>query len=201
MPRIPAILCLLVMLAGCATQPAPKPAPAAPPKPAPTAKAETPNTGVKRTANAWTINQAGLEIIESAEGLRLKAYQLAGQWLIGYGHARGVKAGMTITKAQAEEFLRQDASLCGGTVASAVTEPVTRNEFSAMVSLCYNIGPKTFEGSSVVAKLNTGDHAGAADAFLAWNKARVNGVKTEVPFLTVRRKKERALFLQAPAMS
>ena len=197
------VLCLLVALTACATQPtpAPAPSPAPVPKPAPVAAQEKPATGLKRTANAWTINEEGLAIIESAEGLRLTAYQLAGQWLIGYGHSRGVTPGMTITKAQAEQFLRQDVSLCEGSVASAITEPITQNEFSAMVSLCYNIGHQTFERSSVVTKLNAGDHAGAADAFLAWNKAKVNGVKTEVPNLTARRQKERALFLEEPATS
>lgn len=200
MPRLPAILCVLAVLTACATQPKPQPAPAPPQQPAkPAENIPAPNTGVKRTANAWTINQAGLEIIESSEGLRLTAYQLSGQWLIGYGHARGVTAGMTITKEQAEQFLRQDVSLCEGSVAAAVTEPITQNEFSAMVSLCYNIGHQTFERSSVVAKLNGGDHAGAADAFLVWNKAKVNGVKTEMPNLTARRQKERALFLEATA--
>ncbi|HXZ69019.1 MAG TPA: lysozyme [Alphaproteobacteria bacterium] len=201
MARRLSVLCLLAALTACATQPAPAPAPAPvpAPKPAPAAAQEKPTTGLKRTANAWTINQEGLAIIESAEGLRLSAYQLAGQWLIGYGHARGVTAGMTITKAQAEQFLRQDVSLCEGSVAAAVTEPITQNEFSAMVSLCYNIGHQTFERSSVVMKLNAGDHGGAADAFLGWNKAKVNGVKTEVPYLTARRQKERALFLKEPA--
>jgi lysozyme len=203
MLRPVSVLCLLAALAACATQPpaAPPPlsVPSPTPKPAPVAAQEKPSTGPKRTANAWTINEAGLAIIESAEGLKLTAYQLAGQWLIGYGHARGVTAGMTITKAQAKQFLRQDVSLCEGSVASAVTEPITQNEFSAMVSLCYNIGHQTFERSSVVTKLNAGDHAGAADAFLGWNKAKVNGVKTAVPYLTARREKERALFLQEPA--
>jgi lysozyme len=199
MLRSIAVLSLLAMLTACATQPAPSPT--APPPPAPVAKAESPAIGTKRTANAWTINEEGLAIIESSEGLRLTAYELAGQWLIGYGHARGVTAGMTITKEQAEQFLRQDVSLCEGSVAAAVTEPVTRNEFSAMVSLCYNIGHQTYERSSVVSKLNAGDHAAAADGFLAWNKAKVNGVKTEVPYLTARRQKERALFLEEPATS
>ncbi len=49
-----------------------------------------------------TINDAGLNLIKSFEGLRLDAYRdVAGIWTIGYGHIRGVSEGMTITEEQA----------------------------------------------------------------------------------------------------
>jgi len=51
---------------------------------------------------ARQINDAGLQLIASSEGLRLSAYQdVAGIWTIGYGHIRGVGRGMTITDDQA----------------------------------------------------------------------------------------------------
>ena len=186
----------LLVVASCAT--APKPAPAPAPAPAPVAQpapAPAP-TGGQRAASAWKTNEAGLTIIEEAEGLRLEAYQLAGQWLIGYGHAKGVKAGQTITREQAQAFLQEDVIMCEAVVADSVKVPVTKNEYSAMVSLCYNIGPQSFSRSSVVSKLNGGDRVGAADSFLLWNKATIGGVRQAVPYLTARREKERALFLQ-----
>ena len=55
------------------------------------------------------IGQAGLNLIKQFEGCRLTAYQCsAGVWTIGYGHTAAVKKGQTITKEQAEEYLRQD---------------------------------------------------------------------------------------------
>ena len=56
-----------------------------------------------------TTNQAGLQLIESFEGLRLTSYQdSVGVWTIGYGHTSGVKPGQTITQQQAQTFLQQD---------------------------------------------------------------------------------------------
>jgi lysozyme len=53
-----------------------------------------------------------LELIKQFEGLRLKAYLCpGGVWTIGYGHTSGVKSGMVITKAQAEEYLLSDIAV------------------------------------------------------------------------------------------
>jgi lysozyme len=177
---------------GAPTPPAPPPVAAAPPPPAPPPVAETPAaSGERKAASEWTTNEAALQIIKKSEGLRLKAYNNGGQWLIGYGHSKGVTEGMTLTEAQADAFLREDARVCEASVARVVTVPVTRNEFSAMVSLCYNVGYGNFEKSSVVRLLNAGDRAGAAEAFLLWVKA---GGQV-VPHLVDRRNAERALFL------
>jgi lysozyme len=55
-------------------------------------------------------NKAGLELIKSFEGLRLKGYLCpAGVATVGYGHTGPeVKVGMVITLAQAEAYLRFD---------------------------------------------------------------------------------------------
>jgi lysozyme len=147
--------------------------------------------GVDANANL-RINDAGLQIIKDSEGLRLEAYNLGGQWLIGYGHAATARAGMKITEAQAEALLRQDVKDAEDGVRRKVTVPVNRNQFSAMVSLAYNLGVGGFGRSTVLAALNAGDYNGAADAFLNHNKA---GGKV-LEHLTMRREKERALFLQ-----
>ncbi len=140
------------------------------------------------------INDAGLQIIKDSEGLRLEAYNLGGQWLIGYGHSRTARSGMKITEAQAEALLREDVKDAEDGVRRKVTVPVNRNQFSAMVSLAYNLGVGGFGRSTVLSALNEGDYNGAADAFLNHNKA--GGKVNE--HLTHRREKERDLFL-APA--
>ena len=51
----------------------------------------------------------GIALIKEFEGLRLKAYKCpGGVWTIGYGHTAGVKSGMVISEAQAEEYLMAD---------------------------------------------------------------------------------------------
>lgn len=145
-----------------------------------------------------TINQAALDLIKEFEGLRLLAYQdSVGVWTIGYGTtaAAGLgitpRHGMRITQAQAEDYLRQGVEKFADNIRPSITMPVTDNEFGAMVSLAYNIGPGAFRGSTLLRRFNSGDIKGAADQFLAWNKA---GGKV-LAGLTRRREAERALFL------
>ncbi|MBB5520037.1 lysozyme [Amphiplicatus metriothermophilus] len=158
---------------------------------APTASAPG-SSEVGHPANAnLRINEAGLAIIKQSEGLRLEAYSAGGRWYVGYGHSRTARPGMKITEAQAEALLREDVRDAEEGVKRVVTVPVNENEFSAMVSLAYNLGVGAFARSPVVARLNAGDRKGAADAFLTHNKA--GGKVNE--HLTRRRELERALFL------
>lgn len=150
---------------------------------------------LERPAPEWHTSTAALAIIRHAEQLRLKSYSLAGQWLIGYGHAGDTVEGMEITPAKAEAYLEADIKSCEVAVADAVAVPVTRNEFSALVALCYNIGNANMAKSSVVRRLNRQDRQGAADAFLLWTHATIDDVHQVCASLVDRRRKERALFL------
>ncbi len=143
------------------------------------------------------INQAGVELIQKFEGLRLDAYQdVAGIWTIGYGHIRGVQPGMHITTGQAQQALQDDLVSAETVVETATTQcPPTENQFAAMVSLCFNIGSANFRGSTVLREHAAGNTIVAANAFLLWNKARVDGVLQEVAGLTARRSAERSLYL------
>jgi lysozyme len=139
----------------------------------------------RQPATSWTINTAGLQIVRQSEGLRLKAYRQGRAWRIGYGHG-GAKPGQTITKAQAETMLDKDLQVCETAAGAAVTVPVNRNEFSALVSLCYTMGEQRFKASNVVALLNDDRRDEAAHAFKRWNKPAG---------LARRRRREMALFL------
>lgn len=161
----------------------------APPSPAPQA-APSGDAGHPENANL-RINDAGLNIIEESEGLRLEAYNAGGQWLIGYGHSRTATAGMTITEAQAEQLLREDVRAFEDAVRKMVLVPVNENQFSAMVSLAYNMGSGGFSRSSVLEAINQGDYQTAADNFRNHNK----GGGKVIAHLTERREKERTLFL------
>ena len=90
------------------------------------------------------INKHGLDLIKKYEGCRLTAYKCpAGVLTIGYGHTDGVKAGDTITQAQADLYLQSDV----GTYENLVNEynrnynyKFNRNQFSALVSFAFNCG-------------------------------------------------------------
>jgi lysozyme len=145
-------------------------------------------------------NQAAIDIIKAAEGLRLEAYRCpAGVWTIGYGHTKGVVPGQVISAEQAEEFLRADLEDFENAVWELVkTQPPTENQFGAMVSLAFNIGMTNFQRSSVLRTFRAGDLHGARESFAMWNKAKVNGVLKSLLGLLIRRRREATLFGEAP---
>jgi lysozyme len=138
------------------------------------------------------INDAGLALIKRAEGLRLDSYRCpAGIATVGYGHTGpDVRIPMTITPGEAERLLHEDLSRFEAGV-DAMIAGATENQFSAMVSLAYNIGLGHFATSTVLKRHRQSNYMGAANAFLLWNKA---GAKV-LPGLVKRREAERALYL------
>ncbi|MEM1104482.1 MAG: lysozyme [Pseudomonadota bacterium] len=175
--------------AGADSAPPQRPAPQTSPKSRSEAEGSAGNANLR-------INAAGLTIIKESEALRLEAYQLAGQWLIGYGHAATAEPGMVISEAKAEELLRQDLRTTEEGVKRVVTVALNENEFSALVSLAYNLGIGGFQKTVVFERINQGDRMGAADGFLMHDRARIGGELKSLPHLTKRREKERALFLK-----
>lgn len=139
-------------------------------------------------------NKAGLDLIKEFEGLRLEAYQdSVGVWTIGYGHTGPeVHAGMTITQEKAEELLKQDLAYAEKYVERYLTVQVTPNQFAAMVSFTYNLGPHNFKSSTLLRCVNKRNPKDAANEFEKWCKA--GGIV--VPGLLRRRKAERDLFLR-----
>lgn len=134
-----------------------------------------------------------------------------GIWTAGYGHAlsdpetgqflkgeanRAKALALTgdMTEAQAEALLTADLARFESIVSTHCTR-ISPPQFAACVSLCYNIGAGNFASSSVVRFIKAMKYAEAADAFLLWNKASVNGKRVELPGLTARRKSERHLLL------
>lgn len=90
------------------------------------------------------INDKGIALIKSFEGLRLKAYKALPTekyYTIGYGHyGADVKEGQTITEAEAEKLLRADLQKYEGKVNKYSAYNWNDNEYSALVSFAYNVG-------------------------------------------------------------
>jgi lysozyme len=132
-----------------------------------------------------TTNQAGLQLIESFEGLRLNSYQdSVGVWTIGYGHTLGVKPGQTITQQQAQAFLQQDLGVAEAAV-NRLGLTLTGNQFAALVSFTFNLGGGNLN------KLMSQGLAAVPDRILLFDHA---GGRV-LPGLTRRRTAERALYL------
>lgn len=152
---------------------------------------QAPSADDLRPATQWDTNEAAREIIRVNEALRLEAYPEGEGWLIGYGHKMEAGEPTIITEEEAERLLGVDLQECETTLEAALVAPVTENEFSALASLCYNIGITAVRNSSAVRLLNEGRRQEAADAILLWNKAG----GTVLANLERRREKERTLFL------
>ena len=118
----------------------------------------------------------GIALIKEFEGLRLKAYKCpGGVWTIGYGHTAGVKPGMVITEAQAEEYLKADL-IAFERYLNGLGLDLDQNQFDALISLIYNIGIGNFQKSTLLrkARINANDNS-IMDEFLRWvySKGRV----------------------------
>lgn len=101
-----------------------------------------------------------LAFIISFEGLRLKSYKCpAGVWTIGAGRTKGVKEGMTITREEAIEFLKEDVSTVMNQILSVLEGDgsiLTTNQFFALTSFVYNVGIGNFKRSTLLKLINSG---------------------------------------------
>lgn len=147
------------------------------------------------------MTDEGLALIKRMEGLRLTAYRDAvGVWTIGYGHtamagAPEVRAGMTISNAEAHAIFVRDVDIFARGVQAAVRVKLIDQQFSALVSFAYNVGLGGFKRSSVLAAVNAGDFDAVPRRLNLWTKA---GGKV-LPGLVRRRAAEGALFMSENA--
>jgi lysozyme len=136
------------------------------------------------------LSDNGRRLIQQFEGLSLKAYPDANGYSIGYGHF-GAQPGDVITRDEADRLFAGDVAKFE--LAVSLAAPVAdQDQFDAMTSLAYNIGSAAFAKSTLVAKHNMGDYAGAADEFLRWNKSQGK----VLPVLSRRRELERNAYLR-----
>ena len=114
----------------------------------------------------------GLALIKKFEGCELKAYQCsAGVWTIGYGHTKDVVEGMEITQEQAEQMLVDELHEYESYINKYVTVALSQNQFDALVSWVYNLGPANLKASTMLKVLNSGEYEDVPAQMKRWNKA------------------------------
>ena len=130
------------------------------------------------------------------EGFRSTIYKdIAGKLTWGYGHL--VRPGETLASLMKEgpaSVLMRDLASASASVSRLVKVHLSGNQMKALSDFVFNLGEKSFAGSTLLRKLNAGDFAGAAAEFEHWNKARVNGQLQTVSGLTARRMWEAQVF-------
>jgi len=138
------------------------------------------------------ISQEGIALIKKFEGCELTAYQCsAGVWTIGYGHTKGIEEGMEITQQEAEDMLVEELHEYENYINDNVTAPLSQNQFDAMVSWVYNLGPANLKASTLLKVLNAGNYDDVPFQMRRWNKA--GGVTLDG---LIRRREAEALLFQ-----
>lgn len=149
------------------------------------------------------INKAGLDLIKSFEGFSGKAYvdpATGGLPItIGYGSTRysdGSKVKMSdpaISIEEAEKLLADTMTQYELAVDAMAVDSINANQFSALVSFCYNCGASNLKSSTLLKKVNANPNDPNISAeFKRWNK----GAGNVLAGLTRRRKAEHELYFK-----
>jgi lysozyme len=144
--------------------------------------------------------KAGIDMIKAFEGFRGTPYKCsAGVPTIGYGatfYPGGKKVTMadaTITEEQAVELLANMLVSFEKYVDSYCVDTITQNQFDALVSFAYNLGPANLKSSTLLKKVNANPNDESISLeFMKWVKA---GGKT-LKGLVKRREAESQLYFK-----
>ena len=138
-------------------------------------------------------SENAIGLVKMFEGFSEKPYEdIVGKMTIGYGHL--IKPGESfpepLTGQDAEELLANDLCHAEDCINTFVDEPLTQNQFDALVSFIFNLGCQAFKGSTLCGLINQNLMDSASKQFLRWDHA--GGKK--IPGLTRRRVAEQAMF-------
>jgi len=126
----------------------------------------------KKRSKSMNISQEGLSLIKKFEGCELEAYKCAaGVWTKGYGSTKNVKEGDTLTQEEADELLLHEMDEYEGYIKDNVTSDLDQNQFDALVSWVFNLGPSNLKASTMLKVVNAGDMKEVPAQIKRWNKA------------------------------
>lgn len=124
------------------------------------------------------------------EGLRNYVYRdPIGRLAVCYGHDdQTMTPGKRYTQQQCEDILADDL-IKHADALNCIQRPMTDGQKAAFVSFAFNVGAKSFCGSTLVRKANAGDMPGACAELSRWTFAGGR----QLPGLVSRRAAERAM--------
>lgn len=118
------------------------------------------------------LSPAGLDLLKRFEGFRSHTYlDVAGLTTIGYGHRvlADERFPNGLTETQADELLTGDVRAAELAVRGLVKAPVTQGQFDALVDFVFNLGAGRLAGSTLLARLNSGEYEAAGGQLLRWD--------------------------------
>ena len=144
------------------------------------------------------IGPAGLKLIKLFEGFSAKPYLCPAKVpTIGYGSTRyinGIKVTLQdspITEIQGEHLLLGTLNFYEQTVDAYCIDTLNQNQFDALVSFAYNVGPANLKMSTLLKKVNNNiNDPSIKNEFMKW----VKGGGKKLPGLVKRREAEATLY-------
>jgi lysozyme len=128
---------------------------------------------MEEVMNAQTFSKTK-RLLQYFEGFSSHIYTCSGGFAtIGYGHRlRSYETMSSITMADAESLLEQDIQLTADAVARLIAVSLKTNQWMALVSFTFNLGPAALQRSALRAKVNRNEHGDVPREFLRWVHAR-----------------------------
>lgn len=121
---------------------------------------------------------SGGYLVSPWEGKENRAYRdLVGVVTICYGQTKDVKMGDYKTDEECERDLAKSLEVYHKDMMKHVKVDLTEYEQVAYTSFVWNLGETNWKSSTILKKLNAGDHKGACEQLLRWNKAGGKVVK------------------------
>ncbi|CAJ2944236.1 glycoside hydrolase [Burkholderia pseudomallei] len=147
---------------------------------------------------------AAATLIAGFEGWKNDVYvDPVGRLAVCAGHdstgpdGKPLKLGTRYTDDVCSYLLGEDVATAQAAVDRAVTVSLSYGEQTAYTSFVYNLGVGNFRSSTMLRKLNAGDHVGACRELPRWNKGTIDGKKVVLPGLVKRRDAEMQACLSA----
>jgi lysozyme len=169
------------------------------------------NVDLKKTESAYIaptsikpqtkpVSKIALNLIKEFEGFKDYAYiDTDGTPVIGYGLSRiggvPVQIGDRISSDQADAALKAHLQEIHRELDKIIKVELSDRQLSALASISFNVGVDNIKSSTLIQKINAKDYTGAADEFMRWDNANLQGAFVQMPGLTRRRSAERRLFL------
>ena len=151
-------------------------------------------------AKITKISDKGVDLIKQFEGFSSKPYLCPAKiCTIGYGATfyqnskKITMADKPITEKEAIELLKFMLARFEQYVDSYCVDTLTQNQFDALVSFCYNVGPANLKASTLLKKVNANPNDETIrEELKKWNKGGGKVLKG----LTRRREAEANLYFQ-----
>ncbi|HHR6043614.1 TPA: lysozyme [Providencia alcalifaciens] len=134
--------------------------------------AKVPNK-IKLAAAAGGLMTLTVAMVTEFEGYKPKPYlDPVGILTVCYGHTGSdIIPTKTYTEAECKALLEKDLAIVAKAVNPLIEVDIDDNTRAAIYSFAYNVGTGAFARSTMLKKLNAGDHIGACNELRRWTYA------------------------------